>query len=108
MCPDVDSLVVKLEDALEAVLILQPLSVSGVDGDLFVVVRDLLDTEQLEWESDVVTITAGSHCCITGTRFSTMLHVLLHAAVHYCTHQHCNMKRLKVDTSRDGPSHNWP
>ena len=88
MSPNVDSLVMKFEDALDAVLILQPLPVSRVDGYLFMVVGDLLDTEELEWllaehgvlMARVVCITVRSHG-ITGRMLTTMLllHVL-HAA----------------------------
>ena len=71
-------------------MVLQPLSVARIDGDLFVMIRNLVDTEQLdmmirnlldtkqqmirnlvdtkqlEWmlEQGVVTITVRSHCII--------------------------------------------
>ena len=120
MSPDVDSLVVKFEDALDTVLILQSLPVSRVDGYLFVVVRDLLDAEKLEWlvgehgvlMTRVVCITAWYHV-ITGRMLTTMLLHVLHAA--HCTPANTrsreNMKRLKLDsdtTVSAALSHNWP
>ena len=70
MSPNVDSLIVELEDALYAVLVLQPLSVACYDGYFFVVVRNLLYIQQFE---------IFSLYCLT---LSHSLHVLIITDIH--------------------------